>query len=396
MSPQQRRRRGDGVVVKTPMVPGRVVVIGAGIAGLLCARDLASAGVDVVVVDKGRGVGGRMATRRLAGAVLDHGAQYFTARPPWFDGEVQRWASSGVVSCWFDEPKPAWRGEPSMTAVAKYLAEGLDVRVSTMVTAVSPGDTAPWRIAAMVDGGNGNDQSGEVFLDADAVVLTAPVPQTLAMLDAGGVVLGLEAMGRLAAVTYDPCLAVLAVLDGPSGMTWPGWQRPGGGLGGVRGDTGQSAGGIIGGDTHDGDTDDGDRKGGDPAGIVAWVADNQLKGISEVPALTVHCTADASAAMFERDADSVIETVLAAAALLPGYPGAGRGVVAAQLVRWRYARVATADPGPCLFADVEGAGPLVVAGDGFGGPRVEAAARSGLAAARVLAWQWSDGPFGGR
>lgn len=379
----------------------RVVVVGAGIAGLMCGRELTSAGVDVVVVDKGRGVGGRMATRRFGGAVFDHGAQYFTARPPWFTTEVQGWESSGVVSSWFDSGGSAWRGVPSMTAVAKHLARGCDVRVSTAVTAVSAGDTSPWRVSVMAGGagggepgiranepGTGADDPGaradEIAFDADAVVVTAPVPQALAILDAGGVVLGADVARRLAAVTYDPCLAVMAVLDGPSGMTSPGWWRQGdveggGGGGGAAGDARGGADGSIGGGA-----------GGDPAGIVAWVADNQLKGISEVPALTVHCSTDASVAMFDEDADDVIATVLDAVGQLPGHPGAGRKVVASQLVRWRYARVATADPGPCLVTDVEGAGPLVVAGDGFGGPRVQSAAESGLAAAHQLIARWSD------
>ena len=374
-------RLGDGGTVAAGQARARprVVVVGAGIAGLMCARELTSAGVDVVVVDKGRGVGGRMATRRFGGAVFDHGAQYFTARPPWFTTEVQGWESSGVVSSWFDDDGLAWRGVPSMTAVAKDLARGGDVRVSTAVTAVSPGDASPWRVAVMAGGAGGGEpgtrasepgtREDEVAFDADAVVVTAPVPQALAILDAGGVVLGADVTRRLAAVTYDPCLAVLAVLDGPSGMTSPGWWR-------------QSDG--------DGSGDSGGDDAGDSAGIVAWVADNQLKGISEVPALTVHCTIDASVAMFDDDADGVIATVLDAVGQLPGHPGGGRGVVATQLVRWRYARVATADPGPCLVTDVEGAGPLVVAGDGFGGPRVQSAAQSGLAAAHQLIARWSD------
>ena len=54
-----------------------VAVVGAGMAGLSAARALVDAGRSVVVFDKGRGIGGRMATRRLGAAVFDHGAQYF-------------------------------------------------------------------------------------------------------------------------------------------------------------------------------------------------------------------------------------------------------------------------------------------------------------------------------
>jgi renalase len=50
-----------------------IAVIGAGVAGLTCARKLHQAGRRVVVIDKSRGLGGRLATRRLAGTHADHG-----------------------------------------------------------------------------------------------------------------------------------------------------------------------------------------------------------------------------------------------------------------------------------------------------------------------------------
>ena len=67
------------------------IVIGAGIAGLLAARTLQEHGLRVTVLDKGRGVGGRMATRRIGSAVFDHGAQFFTARDPQFDTLISVW-----------------------------------------------------------------------------------------------------------------------------------------------------------------------------------------------------------------------------------------------------------------------------------------------------------------
>ncbi|MFM7188226.1 MAG: FAD-dependent oxidoreductase [Armatimonadota bacterium] len=44
-----------------------VAIIGAGLAGVAAAGDLAAAGKSVLVIDKSRGIGGRMATRRHAG-----------------------------------------------------------------------------------------------------------------------------------------------------------------------------------------------------------------------------------------------------------------------------------------------------------------------------------------
>ena len=54
----------------------RIAVIGSGIAGLACARRLSDAGYAPILFDKGRGIGGRLATRRTPdGRQFDHGAQ---------------------------------------------------------------------------------------------------------------------------------------------------------------------------------------------------------------------------------------------------------------------------------------------------------------------------------
>lgn len=55
------------------------VVVGAGVAGLTCARDLIAGGWNVLVVEKSRGVGGRCATRRMLGQPVDIGLSYYHA-----------------------------------------------------------------------------------------------------------------------------------------------------------------------------------------------------------------------------------------------------------------------------------------------------------------------------
>ncbi len=67
---------------------GRVVVVGAGIAGAACARELAAAGVPVRVVDRGHRPGGRMASRRLSERPVDLGASYLTVSGPDFAAVV--------------------------------------------------------------------------------------------------------------------------------------------------------------------------------------------------------------------------------------------------------------------------------------------------------------------
>ncbi len=59
-------------------------MIGAGLAGLSCARALDESGLDVQLLEKSRGVGGRCATRRIDGQPVDHGLAFYHGDDPEF------------------------------------------------------------------------------------------------------------------------------------------------------------------------------------------------------------------------------------------------------------------------------------------------------------------------
>jgi renalase len=314
------------------------VVVGAGMAGLTAARRL-SGRHEVVVLDKSRGVGGRMATRRVGGATIDHGAQFLTAHTEDFARTLAELEGAGAVAGWFHSligPDGAgqadghtrYRGVRSMNDVAKYLATGLDVRRGAPVRSVARAGGA-WRI----EGASG-------VLEADAVLLTAPVPQSLEVLDAGGTVLSALDRSALEKVSYDPCIAVLAPLDGPSGLPPPGAVDP-------------------------------------VEGPIDWMADNHAKGVSAVSAVTIHATPAASYSMWDSPDELVVAELLDAAGLDSPVL---RELV--QVQRWRYSRPVCAHPHRYMLAASEA--PLSLAGDAFGGARVEGAALSGAAAAAAI------------
>src|SRR4051812_28611384 len=78
--------------------PRHIAVIGAGIAGIACARTLAQAGHRVSVFEKSRGTGGRMSTRDTEFGGFDHGAQYFTVRDARFEKVLAN--TSSMVRPW--------------------------------------------------------------------------------------------------------------------------------------------------------------------------------------------------------------------------------------------------------------------------------------------------------
>lgn len=311
-----------------------VVIVGAGMAGLTAARALVDAGLSVVVLDKGRAVGGRMATRRIGDARFDHGAQHFSARSASFRDAVDEWMAAGVVREWFRSAsitrpergiEPRHAGTDGIRGVAGHLAEGLDVRTEVTVERIAVEGGAVLAAAAGADS-----------VRARAAIVTPPLPQLLSIVD---VSTDPNLADRLARVEYDACLAVMARLDGPSGLGY-----------------GHAA---------------------FATGPIAWMADNQHKGISEVPALTIHSSPEFAASRLDGAPETWTAELVAAA-----MNHLRSEVTASTGHRWRYAQPRTTFDDGC--AAVEGSAAVVLAGEVFAGAKVEGAYRSGRAAAAAV------------
>ena len=351
---------------------GTVGVVGAGVAGLSCARRLSQAGVPVTVLDRGRGPAGRAATRRVeieSGHVLrfDHGAQYFTVRDGRFREAVDGWIRAGAAAPWEGrigrlppdgggragrgERAGRWVGVPGMSAVGRHLARGLEVQWRTDVGAVRPAREGrggpPW---TLVEKGGSGAELGPFR----AVVLALPAPQAAPLLEGAagaargeGHAGGAGTVGRLAAAAAGhetrPCWAAMAAF----GVRLP---VP-----------------VDGAFVREGPVD--------------WAARNSSKpGRAAWPdAWVLHASPAWSA---ERLDDPPAE--VAAELLQAFFRAAGldhRDPLHLAGHRWRYARSAEPREEGALAAGDAG---VVLAGDWLAGDRVEGAWVSGRAAAERL------------
>jgi predicted NAD/FAD-dependent oxidoreductase len=225
-----------------------------------------------------------------------------------------------------------------MNSLAKDLAVGIDVRLQSFVFTIRDARTdasaAPaWDVVT-------DDGVEHRF---DAVLLTCPVPQSWSLLAQSG----LELPDSMFRGNYARTLAALVVLDRPSAMEPPGAVQ-------FADDAEISA---------------------DPT--LSFVADNHVKGISGVPALTLHANATWSRDRWDDPNEAILDSMLIAAS---PWIGAAK-VTHAELKRWRLATPLDPWPERCWVAADHH---VVLAGDAFAGPKFEGAYVSGVAAADEL------------
>lgn len=318
----------------------KTLIIGAGITGLSAARRLLELGIspdNIHITDKSRGIGGRMASRRLqtpfGTATFDHGAQFFTTRSEAFKNLLTAAEQAGAVRVWTrgfaanEDGYARWCGSTGMTGLCKWMATdaGLDIAFQTPV----------------INLGEHLKQNRY-----DAVIHTAPVPQALATL-IGGRLPPPDLARRLAEIHYHATLTVMLATSNHSSGLGPGGAAQ-----------------FV--DHPD----------------LAFVTDNHAKGISSIPAVTIHLTNARSEALWSAPDDQVVNYAMKAAAEQLGDASDPNDVLASSVQRWRYADPVTCWPDKYVMW---GATPrIVLAGEAFDGPRVEGGFLSGRAAADAL------------
>lgn len=367
-----------------------VAIIGAGLAGLTCAQQLYQAGYRVVVVEKSRGVGGRVATRRLHNTRADHGLPCLQTQGKLSQQLIEILVQSGILQTWTDtiyelnvaKPESSvftrslFRGiggeqdvalqlntditcyiaPTGMTAVTKFLTTGLDIWLNHRVEAMTLTQEQTWHLTC--------DASDDIpkTLIAKSVVVAIPAPQALMLLEPiAEMGLSPEFLNRLRSVEFNPCLSVIAGY--PVGtrheLPLPTWKA-------CR---------LL----NDAD--------------LSWInLDSSKRSDNETSIFVLHSTAEFAQQYLDvQDLNPAGQRLLSRAAqlLIPALD------IPAwfQVHRWRYAF--PSQPLHQDYLDAETSLPLICCGDWCGGSLIESAMNSGLAAASQINGKLQQRPLPG-
>lgn len=323
-------------------------------AGLKAGRDLAGQGQRILILEKSRGVGGRAATRRWEGNLIDHGAQFFTVRDPVFRRQVELWRQTGICFEWCRgfhqwkegrllppdplESHPRFAATGGMSALGKNLAMGLDIRLQHTVRALRR-NGGHWE---------GVDDEGRSFA-AKTLLITAPPPQSILLLETLGNPPP-DCIVQLRNQSFAPALAVMAAYPEQKPPDWNGIQA----------------------------ADD----------IIDWIGLNSGKHPPPTgQTVVIHGSPEFSRTWQDQDLEEAGGLLLRRAGAMAG--GWLEQPTAWQIHRWRHARALNPSRSRLHGTHPELPG-LFLAGDGFAGGKLEGAFLSGRVAAEAILADLAD------
>lgn len=299
----------------------KVAVIGAGISGVACAATLRDRNVSVQIFEKGRGLGGRMATRRKAPWQWDHGVQYLVGEDPQFRQQLE------TLPIWSNATNEPWYvGEPSQNQLVKEMAQGIDLSLQRRITGIASDGRRGWTLAS---------EESSLSASYDAIAIATPAPQAWELLPQASL------FDELNRVEMVPCWALMVA--SPEAVALPAAIES-------------------------------------PHEHIAWLAADHSKpgrpaGYGQY---VLHATAQWSELHLEDTKDTVTTALLDCFQEIVG----GIEISYATAHRWRYAFTRTALKQSCLLDTSTRIG---LCGEWCLGSQVEHGYRSGVALGKALA-----------
>jgi renalase len=336
-----------------------IAIVGAGIAGLTAGTILAKSGHEVIVLEKSRGFGGRLATRYSnsdSTRKFDHGSPSLAPVSEDFKAFVSELESKGLVRPWTDtfsfyndegffeihpgrEKTQHYCAPAGMNSLGKYLSRWVDVRTGTQVAGITMVATGskkkrPWII---------NMADVSVF-EADALIIATPAIQAGGILQTAQDETAIRLLhAQVTKVSYKSCFTLMADYGD---VPVPDWK------------------GIV--CQHD---------------IIRFISNENSKREIGTLSLVTHANADFSYQNIDTDKETVAGIMLEA--LTEITQGSLGPVNWHQLHFWRYYQAVNFIEQPFLEI-AEGNPPLAIIGDYLGGNSYDAAYVSG----KKLAEHW--------
>lgn len=150
------------------------IIIGAGISGIQAAYDLRKNGFSIILIEKSKAVGGRMATRRVGQHKFDHGAQFIDLNYPELSQLDKDLMNESIISPWFfTEKKWMKAANNGMTQIPKFMAKSLDIVFQKKVVRIDTDKTKNLFVFC---------EDGSKYSSKN-IILSCPLPQSLKILD---------------------------------------------------------------------------------------------------------------------------------------------------------------------------------------------------------------------
>lgn len=327
-----------------------IAIIGAGMTGLTCAQHLQQAGHQVTIFEKSRGLGGRVATRRLHETWVDHGVRCLEPQGPYSAALLETLRDRHIVHPWqphntaihLASERVRYVAPEGLTAIAKFMAQGLTIHRAQRVIAIAPTPERTWQLTL-----EASSSAQPITTHADVLVLAIPAPQASELLDPlVNFHLPSDFLATVRAAKFHPCLSVMA---GYPDLTnpLPDWIAT--------------------------ELDHPD---------LAWISQEHTKQAQpHSSTLMLHSTATfAHLYLDAEDLTTAGDRLLKVAAQC--FNDWMQSPAWVQVHRWRYAFVRQPVTSSYLFTETPL--PLLCCGDWCGGDRIESALRSGTDAAQHL------------
>ncbi len=326
-----------------------VVIIGAGISGITAGKYLDKNGFSVKIIDKGKAIGGRLATRRIEienkQLQIDYGCKYVEAHSYEFSQELVDLIKNDTIKKWntanqntfLDELENNLKfiGRQSMRQIAIELSKGLNISNNVRVKSIKH-KNGEWNVK--------DDKNRTI--KAESIILTMPVPQSLELINNSKLEISDEIISNLEKVEYARSIAGILILENKSNL--------------------KNEGGLKFED-----------------GPISFITDNNLKGVnSGLTALTVEMANEFSTENWDKSDEEITELIIDASSEY-----LNSKILKSQIHKWRYSTPLRSYPKK--FESIDLPGSLYFAGDAFLGANVESAYLSGLYSAKALYQKYS-------